>query len=137
MKKKPVFWIALGLIAVIILVGTVWAKQYYDIRYVGYDYYARVPLDYPMETVILHNMDGNEVGTGIDYDLMAFNEEGEARLLSFTVIDPDTPISRGEDQPQPGDYLWISASELLVVAWDFTDEGSIPGPILIMINANQ
>jgi len=110
MKMKPVIWIVIVVVVALVAVVVVLGKQYYEARYVGVDYYAMVPLDYDMTSIPVRNMEGKEIGTGIDYDLTAYNEQGEPRVVSFTVYDPDISISRGEIQPQPGTYLWISAS---------------------------
>ena len=117
MKKKTLLGIVLAVGAVLLIAVAVWGKQYYTDRYVGADYYTMVPLDYDMTPVPVKTMDGKEMGAAIEYRLTAYNEQGEAKSVEFRVYDPDSDYSRGEEQPQPGDYLWISASKQLVVRW--------------------
>jgi len=133
MKKKPVFWIVLAAVAVAIVAAGVWGKQYYDARYVGADYYAQVPQGYDMTSRVVKSMSGEVVGAGIDYNLTAYNAQGEAKTVKFTVADPGTSISRGEEQPQPGTYLWVSASKQIVVRWKATEESKVPAKALEMI----
>ena len=135
MKKKPIFWIVLVVVSALIVAGAVLGKQYYGNRYVGTDYYTMVPLDYNMLSVAIKNMDGKEIGTGIKYKLTAYNEQGEAKEVSFTVYDPDSNISRGEKQPQPGTYLRINASKQIVLKWNITEESNIPETVLEMIKS--
>ena len=133
MAKKLVFWIALIIAVALIAAVAVWGKQYYDNRYVGTDYYAMVPLDYDMTSVALKDMSCKEIGTGIKYNLMAYNEQGESKPVSFTVYDPDSGLSRGEKQPQPGTYLFVKASKQIVLKWSVTEENNIPEKALKMI----
>ena len=126
MKKKPIFWIVLVVVAVLIVAVAVWGKQYYDNRYVGTDYYTMVPPDYDMTSVAIKGMNGKEIGTGIKYKLMAYNEQVEAKTVEFTVYDPDSDVSLGEKQPQPGTYLLVSASKQIVLKWRVTVESNIP-----------
>ena len=137
MKKKPVFWIILIAVAVLIVAGAVWGKQYYDNRYVGTDYYTMVPLDYDMTSVSIKDMGGKEIGTGIKYKLTAYNEQGEAKTVEFTVYDPDSDISREDVQPQPGTYLLVSASKQIVLKWSVTEESIIPEKALEMIKGGS
>jgi len=130
MKKRPVLGIVLAVAAVLVVAGAIWGKQYYDARYVGADYYAMVPQDYDMTSRDMKSMNGEVVGTGIDYKLTAYNEQGEARPVEFTVPDMGTAISHGKEQPKPGSYLWVSASKQLVVSWKATEKGEIPAKAL-------
>ena len=138
MKKKPVLWTILIVFVVVIALVAVWGKQYYDNRYVGTDYYSMVPLDYDMTSVSMRDQSGKEIGAkGIDYQLTAYNEKGEAREISIIVYDPDSGYSRGEIQPQPGTYLWISASKQLVVRWGVIEEGDVPKTALEKIKSTK
>ena len=130
MKKKTLFWITLAVGAVLLIAVAVWGRQYYTDRYVGADYYAMVPLDYDMTPAPVKTMDGKEIGMAIAYKLTAYNEQGEAKQVEFRVNDPDSGISRGEVQPQPGTYLWISASKQLVVRWKAIEESEMPEKVL-------
>jgi len=130
-------WVIWIMAAVLLLAIAVWGKQYYENRYVGADYYSMVPLNYDMTPSAMLDKDGKETGpTGITYNLTAYNNQGEDKAVSFTVYDPDSGYSRGEKQPQPGTYLWISASKQIVVRWDVTDEHSIPEKALKRIKGD-
>jgi len=137
MSKKPFFWIILAAVVALLIVGVVWGKQYYDDRYVGSDYYAVVPLDHDMTSIPHGDPNDKEKPVGIDYKLTAYNDKGEAKQVTFTVFDPDSPYNHGEVQPQPGTYLKISASKTIVVGWSTTSEESIPKIALEKIEANS
>jgi len=126
MKKKTLLGIALAVGAVLLLLVAVWGRQYYIDRYVGADYYAMVPLDYDMTPVPVKTMDGKEIGMAIAYKLTAYNEQGEAKQVEFRVNDPDSDISLGEVQPQPGTFLLVKASKQLVVGWRVISESKVP-----------
>jgi len=133
MKKRPILWGVLAVVAVVLVAGAVWAKQYYEARYVGADYYAQVPQNYDMTPRDIKSMKGESLGTGVEYKLTAYDAQGEPRDVEFTVADPDSSISRGEQQPQPGDYLWVSASKQLVVRWKAAAQNDIPAKALAAI----
>ena len=136
-KRKTVLWASLAVLAVLVVGVAVWGKQYYEDRYVGSDYYTVVPAGFDMSPVPLLNKDGKEAATGVNYELTAYNAQGEARPVSFTVYDPESGFSRGEIQPQPGTYLRVSASKQLVVGWGVVDASEIPAEVLAMINAGS
>ena len=136
MKKKPVKWIVLAVVALLIVAVAVWGKQYYDSRYVGTDYYTMVPLDYDMTSVDMNDINGKVIGTGIKYNLTAYNEQGDAKTVFFKVYDPDSDMSRGEKQPQPGTYLLVSVSEQIVLKWSVTEESNIPEKALAKIKGS-
>jgi uncharacterized protein (TIGR01655 family) len=123
--------LALG--AVLLVAVAVWGRQYYIDRYVGADYYAMVPLDYDMTPVPVKTMDGKEIGTAIAYKLTTYNEQGEAKAVEFRVNDPDSDISRGEEQPQPGTFLLVKASKQLVVGWSAIAESEVPEKALSLL----
>jgi uncharacterized protein (TIGR01655 family) len=133
MKKKIILGVILGVGALLLIAVAIFGRQYYTDRYVGEDYYAMVPLDYDMTPAPVKNMDGKEVGSAIEYKLTAYNEQGVAKKVEFRVYDPDSGISRGEEQPQPGAYLWISASKHLVVRWGAIDESEVPADLLPLL----
>ena len=131
MTKKPIFWIIIVLAIALVVAVVLWGKQYYEDRYVGSDYYAMVPLDFDATPETLYSMSGEDVGLGKKYKLTAYNEQGEAKTVEFSV--------KGEDStkyPQPGTYLHISASKQIVVGWNVTDEGNVPEKALNKIKGN-
>ena len=121
MAKKSVLRIVLLAVVVLVVIGAVWGKQYYDDRYVGFDYYAMVPLDYDMTPEKMYTMKGDEAGLGKGYTLTAYNEQGESRTVEFNVYKEDSA-----DFPQPGTFLYIKASRQAVVGWSVTDESRVP-----------
>jgi len=133
LAKKLVFWIVFLVAAGLLAAVAMWGKQYYEARYVGEDYYVMVPLDYDMESKPIYSMAGNELGRGIVYNLTANNEQGDSQTISFTVFNSNSSGSRGEIQPQPGTYLWISARKQIVLRWKAVDENDIPEKALKMI----
>jgi len=133
MKKKPVLITILIAVTVLIVMLAVWGKQYYEDRYVGLDYYTMIPLDYDMSSETIHDMSGNEMGTGINYKLTAYDKQGESKEVEFTVDDPDSEYSLGETQPQPGEFLLVSASKQIVLRWSKIGKDSIPKNILEII----
>ena len=129
MKKKPVFWVILIVVAVLVVSGAIFGKQYYDNRYVGKDYYTMVPANYDITPEALYQMDGKtQEGTGVKYKLEAYNDQGEATTVEFVVRE-------GNDAPQPGTYLYVSASNELVLNWYVTEEGNVPEKALSKIKA--
>ena len=137
MTKKPVFWIVLVVVAALVVIVAVWGKQYYEARYVGADYYTMIPLDYDMTQKPRYSMKGEDVGTGIEYKLTAYNEQGEPRQISFIVYSEESGLSSGVKQPQPGTYLRVSASKQLVVGWGVIEENEVPTAALEKIKKNN
>ena len=120
MTKKPVFRIVMVVAAVLIVALAVWGKQYYEDRYVGSDYYTMVPFDYDTTPETIYSMSGEDVGLGVKYKLTAYNDQGEAKTVEFTVME-----DRG-NKPQQGTYLLIEASKQIVVGWSVIEEKIIP-----------
>ena len=133
--KKILPWAVVAVAAVMVAGLAIVAKNYYEDRYVGTDHYAIVPRDYDMSPQPVYSRDGVQVGTGVEYKLTAFDSAGRPQVVSFTVFDPGSPISRGEQQPQPGTYLQISASNQLVVSWRVVTTAEIPAQALAAIRA--
>lgn len=128
---KP--WLArfwwLPLLAVLAIAGAVWGRNYYESRYVGADYWAQVPYSYDITPRELLDANGEPVGDfGTDYTVTAFNEAGEQRVLEFT--------ARGDNaaaMPQPGDFVWLSASDQLVVSQRVVPEAEVPAVVRDLI----
>ena len=132
MRKKSLLWLVLAVVAVAVVAGTIWGKNYYEARYVGTDYYAMVPLDFDITPEPLYDMHGVELETGKPYKLTAYNEKGEAKEVSFDI--------RGEDSakyPQPGAFLLIKASDQIVLGQSVISESSVPDVALTKIKENQ
>ena len=133
--KKLFMLIAVAVVVVVLGLAAVWGKDYYENRYVGSDYYAMVPHDYDMTEQPVKAKSGEQVGTGIRYNLTAYSADGQAKAVKFTVYDPNSSISLGEQQPQPGTFLKISASKTIVINWSAIDESQVPQAALAAIQA--
>ena len=129
MKNKRTLFIVLIIVAILVVLVAVWGKNYYDDRYVGEDYYTVIPESYDILPKEIYDMSGDEViGMGIEYTLTAYNENGESKTVKFTVFEDK------EDIPEPGDYLKVSASNQIVLKWDFVEQANIPKGALESIN---
>ena len=133
MKKKPVLWISLAVVAVLVVGAAVWGKQYYDNHYVGSDYYAMIPLGFDTTPEPLYDNKGKAQTTGKIYEIMAYNEKGEAKKAEFS-----EQGNKASDFPQPGAFLRISISnDATVVGWGYAQESEVPGKVLEQIKANS
>ena len=132
MTKKPIFWILVILAVALTATVVVWSKQYYEDRYISSDYYAMVPVDFDVTPEAMYSMSGEEIGLGKKYRLTAYNEQGEAKTVEFSVPGEDST-----KYPQPGTYLYIAASKQLVTYWDVTSESDIPEKALSEITGNN
>ncbi|MCL2707536.1 MAG: YxeA family protein [Defluviitaleaceae bacterium] len=126
MKPKVLFTALLVCAAAAVVALALWGRNYYANRYVGADYYAMVPLDYDVAQVQMRSMNGEPIGEGVAYSLTAYDETGKPKEVSFTVYSPESGLSRGEVQPMPGEFLWISASSQIVLRWRLAEAESIP-----------
>lgn len=117
MKNKRTLVLIAG--AVLIIAAAVWGKQYYDRRYVGTDYYTMIPADYDVTPEAIYDMSGkDQVGTGVNYILTAYDEQGNAKTVKFTMMDGEIF--------QPGTYLRVTASSEIVLSQYVIEESSIP-----------
>ena len=133
-KIKILIWAGAALAVAVVVAAALWGRRYYNDRYVGADYYAMVPYGYDMAQAPMYSMSGDEIGNGISYDLTAYDENGEKKQVTFRVYSPESGLSRGEMQPQPGTYLWVSASKTIVLKWREIEEAAVPEAALNMIN---
>lgn len=122
------FW-WLPLLAVAGIAAAAWGRGYYESRYVGHDYWAQVSATQDTTPVERISDNGEATGTyGVDYVVTAFNEAGEQRTLDF--------VARGDSaaqMPQPGAFLWLSASESIVVKQHVVPESEVPAAVREMI----
>ena len=127
-KRKAGRWVALALAVAAATVIVLFFKQYYDARYVLDDYYYTVvPLDYDITPY--WDSQGDRV---TDYKLECYNADGEARMLSFSVLID----AHKSDLYPPGTYMRVGASKQLVIGRRAVDEGSVPEKALEMIRAS-
>lgn len=127
--KKLILLIVILLAVLLVAAVAIWGKQYYENRYVGTDYYAMVPLDFDVTPEMRYTMNGEEAGLGKVYELTAFNLQGEAKTVEVNIYDDRHTF------PQPGEFLYISASKQLVVGWHITDEKDVPDEVLALIKS--
>ncbi|CAM4270492.1 YxeA family protein [Erysipelothrix inopinata] len=117
--------IVAAVLVVLVIFGSIKVKQYYDDRYVGSDYYTRVPADQSTDPEPLYDDSGKEVDTGKEYALVSYNEKGEKRVLEFSY--------RTEDSSkllQPVQYVKVSASKQIVVGQEVVKESDVPESVL-------
>jgi uncharacterized protein YxeA len=121
-RKSSIGGLIIGIVVVaIVAAGAVWAKNYYDNRYVSQSYYAQVPADESMTLQGLKDSDGKVVDKGHTYNLTAYDKNGTARKLEVTVR-----TSKKSELYQPGTYLKIEASKQIVTGQAVIHESDIP-----------
>lgn len=121
----------IGLIAVVVIgvAGALWAKNYYDSRYVGHDFYTVVPADEPVALGDLLDADGNPADTGYPYSLVGYDNDLNRRVLEF-----DKRADSDDGLYQPGTYLKVSASKQIVLNEAVVNESEVPAEILEKLN---
>lgn len=117
MKKKMMLLVAI----IIIVAGVFWAKGYYNDRYVVSDsFYTQIPLDEVNEDSWLVDKDGVKQTKGKSYHLVAYNDAGEEREVSFS------QKGTAKDYYAPGTYIKLNTSKTLVVGLEVVDESTVP-----------
>lgn len=127
-KSSAAGWIVGIIVIAVVAAGAIWAKGYYEDRYVSQSYYAHVPADEPMDLQGLKDDKGNVVEKGHEYNLTAYDEKGNARDLEVTVR-----TSKVSELYQPGTYLKIEASKQIVTGQAVVQESDIPAAALSKI----
>ena len=126
MKKKNLFILA---VAIFLVAGAFWAKNYYNNRYMISDsYYTQIPEDEINEDSWLVDSDGVRQVKGKEYTLMGYNDQGKEREVYFT------KTGSAEDYYAPGTYIKVDVSKTLVVGLEVVDEVSVPQAALEKIN---
>ena len=134
-KRKTLRIVVIALVAIVVVAGALWGRQYYNDRYVSSDYYAMVPPGYDATPGSLLSMNGDEMGPGVEFELTAYDESGAAREVSIRVYSVESDFYRGEEMPAPGDFLLVKASKQIVTGWAITDESQLPGGVLELLKA--
>jgi uncharacterized protein (TIGR01655 family) len=121
--------IIIALIVILIVIGFVGikGKEYYDDRYVGTDYYLQIPVDQDMTLETMHSNNGEDVGTGKEYKLIAYNEDGESKTVEFSVYGDETALLK------PGTYLKVTASNQIVLKEKIISREEVPDQALSLI----
>lgn len=126
MKKKNLFILA---VAILLVAGAFWAKNYYNDRYLISDsYYTQIPEDEINQDSWLVDADGVKQVKGKEYTLMGYNDQGKEREVYFT------KTGSAEDYYAPGTYIKVDVSKTLVVGLEVVEEVSVPQAALEKIN---
>lgn len=124
MKKKILIIIA----GLLIITASFWAKGYYNDRYVASDYYyTQIPEDEINEDSWLVDADGMKQEKGKAYDLIGYNEKGDAKEVNFT------QSGSAEDYYIPGTYIKVSSSKTITVGVEVVAETEVPQEALNQI----
>lgn len=117
----------LGILIVVSIIvgGALWAKGYYNNRYVASEtYYTQVPTDEVNKDSWLVNSEGEKQEKGKEYKLIGYDKEGNKREVDFT--------KRGtaKDYYAPGTYIKISASKTISLGETTINKEDIPAKAL-------
>lgn len=110
------------LIAVAIIVGgALWAKGYYNNRYVTSEtYYTQVPTDEVNKDSWLVDDEGKKEIKGKEYNLIGYDKEGNKRAFSFS------KQGTAKDYYAPGSFIKISASKTISVGETIVNKDEVP-----------
>lgn len=110
------------LIAVAIIVGgALWAKGYYNNRYVASEtYYTQVPTDEVNKDSWLVDDEGKKEIKGKEYNLIGYDKEGNKRAFSFS------KQGAAKDYYAPGSFIKISASKTISVGETIVNKDEVP-----------
>lgn len=122
----------IGIVLVMVLVGLsvigfmgFKAYGYYQDRYVGEEFYGKVPSDAVIEVETIYDNQGTPQDSGHEYSITGYNEAGETRQLDFTVY------SDTVDGLYPaGTYVKAEASKQLVVNQQVVSRDEVPAAVL-------
>ncbi|NLB90109.1 MAG: YxeA family protein [Clostridiales bacterium] len=130
--KKIILLIVI--ILAIVLIGFLATKgrTYYQNRYVGEEFYAKVPMNISVELEESLGDDGYSLGTGKRYQLTAYNQEGQAREADFFRYTSDPA-----ELLQPGGYVKFTLSEVLVLKHAAIDKEEVPEKVLAILDSKE
>lgn len=123
-----------GIIAIVAIVavgfGIIQFKDYYQGRYVeSHIVYVKVPSDQETDLVQLYYDNGDDLGKGRRYVFTGYTEQGEAREVDFTF-----QTENESDLLQPGQYVKVSSSDILVLGQEVIPEVNVPANVLRILN---
>jgi len=123
--------VTIVLAAVLLAIGVLWFKQYYDYRYALEDYYyTKVPLDYDFTPTKAYNSEGEFMCLEKEYSLVCYSADGAERALEFRVsLDM-------QDLYPPGTYVRVSASRQWAIGKSALAETDVPETALKKIKEN-
>jgi uncharacterized protein (TIGR01655 family) len=119
MKTAVKIILAVAAVAIVVVI-VVWFKGYYDNRYVGSDYYTQVPATYNITPQSLKDDSGEVYAKGVEYDLTAYDADGQPKSVSFRVESGEKAF------PKPGQYLCVKASTTLTLGWSVVSRSDVP-----------
>lgn len=126
-KKKVKIGTIIIVVIVVILVGAiaVWAKGYYDSRYVlDKVYYTQIPSDEVNTDSWLYDSSGKAVQEGKEYYLKGYDENGNERNVSFYVF------GKSEDYYPAGTYIRVETSKTIEIGEKIVTESEVPSSAL-------
>ena len=127
-KKGIIIAVVIAVVVLLVIAGAFWAKGYYNDRYVVSNfYYTQIPMDEVNEDSWLVDADGVKQEKGKEYDLIGYDENGEAKEVYFT------KSGSAEDYYAPGTYIKVSASKTITVGVEVVDETDVPQAALNQI----
>ncbi|QIK58101.1 YxeA family protein [Erysipelothrix sp. HDW6A] len=128
--KKTVGIIGSIIAIVVVGFGIIKFKEYYENRYVaGDDVFVRIP---DSQSVTLDDIVGDDessLGKGKMYILTGYTEKGDKRDVEFTVY-----TKNAAELFQPGQYLKVEASDILVLGQKVISESEVPANVLKLLN---
>lgn len=123
MKKSKLI---IGSIIVLIFGFTLFkGVDYYQDRYVGSDYYFRVPSDVGMDIETIYDINGKAVDYGKNYNFKVINVEGELKNVQFTFLTEDK-----SKLLQPGEYVKVEASNQISLGEEVVNKEAVPSEIV-------
>lgn len=112
---------------IVLLFGFIVFKgvDYYQDRYVGSDYYFRVPEDVGMEIETIYDINGKAVDYGKNYNFKVINVNGELKDVQFTFYTQDQ-----SKLLQPGEYVKVEASNQISLGEEVVNKEAVPSEIV-------
>lgn len=101
------------------------AYGYYQDRYVGEEFYGKIPEDATIDLETIYDFQGNPQDMGHEYSITGYNQDGETRTLEFTVYSDNV-----EGLYPAGSYVKAEASKQLVVGQQMVSREEVPAAVL-------
>lgn len=114
------------IIVILIGVGFVLGKNYYNDRYTLDDtYYVYIPSTQSTEIEVIYDDSGKAVDKGRNYEFIGMNKDGDTRVLSFSYSTEDS-----SKLLQPSSFLKVEASKTIVIGQSVITEKDVPENLL-------
>jgi len=121
-----------SLLLLVLAVGGYFSWNYYHDTYVGDTYFTVIPSGIELETV--KNQTGDVFGPGYIYDLIAYDQKGRPKEISFDVI-TEGPYKSGTVY-EAGTYVQVKASKNRVLSKKAVSASQVPDHVLELLNNN-